>query len=187
MDALRVTRPSSATLGGDRCSGEHRGLRDESGAALLIAVVLLLLMSALGITALQHAQDEASASGRARRKDATLYAGEAGLAMVQSNLLANYNGATMPSFTIDEPAMVNDGFGNPIAVRSGRPENAAPESIGGTGTGIAEVPDGYQIGAGTGHGFSAVRADIVATDAGNGTVHLQAQYRLYEGSGGGSY
>ena len=106
-------------------------------------------MSALGITALQHAQDEASASGRSRRKDATLYAGEAGLAMVQSNLLTNYNGATMPSFTIDEPALVNDGFGNPIAVRSGRPENAArrgdrrhrrPD--------VAEAPDGFLINLG---------------------------------------
>ena len=175
MSALRVNR-----------SGV---VRDERGAALLISVVLLLLMSALGITALQHAQDEASASGRSRRKDATLYAGEAGLAMVQSNLLSSYNGATMPSFTIDEPALVSDGYGNPIAVRSGRPENAVPESIGGIGSGVAEAPDGYLINLGnqSAQAFSAVRADIVATDTGNGTVHLQAQYRLHEGGGGGSY
>ena len=178
MDSLRVTRSSSA-----------RGLRDERGAALLIAVVLLLLMSALGIAALQHAQDEASSSGRSRRKDATLYAGEAGLAMVQSSLLSNYNGATMPAFTIDEPALVNDAYGNPIAVRSGRPENAAAEPIGGTGQGTSEAPDGFLINIGnqSAQSFSAVRADIVATDAGNGTVHLQAQYRLHEGGGGGSY
>jgi Tfp pilus assembly protein PilX len=183
MNTGRVTRS------GSRSSGAERVLRDERGAALLIAIVLLLLMSALGITALQHAQDEASASGRSRRKDATLYAGEAGLAMVQSNLLSNYNGATMPSFTINEPAIVNDAYGNPIAVRSGRPENAVPEAIGGTGVGIAEAPDGFLINLGnqSAQAFSAVRADIVATDAGNGTVHLQAQYRLHEGGGGGSY
>lgn len=177
MNALRVTRTGST------------GLRDEQGAALLVAVVLLLLMSALGITALQHAQDEASASGRARRKDATLYAGEAGLAMVQSSLLANYNGSSMPAFTIDEPALVNDGYGHPIAVRSGRPENAAAESIGGATSGAAEAPDGYMINLGnqSAQSFTAVRADIVATDAGNGTVHLQAQYRLHEGGGGGHY
>ncbi len=177
MDSGRVTLSSSTPW------------RDERGAALLIAIVLLLLMSALGITALQHAQDESSASGRSRRKDATLYAGEAGLAMVQSSLLSNYNGATMPSFTINQPALVNDAFGNPIAVRSGRPENAVAESIGGTGTGAAETPDGFLINMGnqSAQSFSAVRADIVATDAGNGTVHLQAQYRLHEGGGGGSY
>lgn len=177
MNASRVTRSAP------------NALRDERGAALLIAVVLLLLMSALGITALQHAQDEASASGRSRRKDATLYAGEAGLAVVQSNLLNNYNGATMPAFTINDPGLVNDGYGNPIAVRSGRPENAVPEPIGGTGVGTAEAPDGFMINLGnqSAQSFSAVRADIVATDTGNGTVHLQAQYRLHEGGGGGSY
>jgi Tfp pilus assembly protein PilX len=176
MDALGVTRPRVGLI------------RDESGAALLIAVVLLLLMSALGITALQHAQDEASASGRSRRKDATLYAGEAGLAMVQSNLLSRYNATATSAFTIDEPALVNDGYGNPIAVRSGRPENSVPEPIG-AGANVAEAPDGFLINMGnqSAQSFSAVRADIVATDAGNGTVHLQAQYRLHEGGGGGSY
>ena len=177
MNAPRVTHPFVSRA------------RDERGAALLVAVVLLLLMSALGITALQHAQDEASASGRSRRKDATLYAGEAGLAMVQANLLNQYNGATMPSFTINEPAMVQDQHGNPIAVRSGRPENSAPEPIGGTGSGVAEAPDGFLINLGSqsAQAFTAVRADIVATDSGNGTVHLQAQYRFHEGGGGGSY
>ena len=163
-------------------------VHDERGAALLVAVVLLLLMSALGISALQHAQDEASASGSSRRKDATLYAGEAGLSMVQASLLANYNGGTTPAFTIDEPALVNDGFGNPIAVRSGRPENAAAQAISASG-GAAEAPDGYMLNLGSGNAqsFGAVRADIVATDAGNGMVHLQAQYRLHEGGGGGQY
>ncbi len=177
MNTLRVTRTASETL------------RDERGAALLVAVVLLLLMSALGITALQHAQDEASASGSSRRKDATLYAGEAGLALVQANLLANYNGGTTPAFTIDDPGLVNDGFGNPIAVRSGRPENAVAEAIGGGSGATAEAPDGFMLNLGSGNAqsFAAVRADIVATNAGNGTVHLQAQYRLHEGGGGGQY
>jgi len=177
MNALRVTRSGSDVL------------RDERGAALLIAIVLLLLMSALGITALQHAQDEASASGRSRRKDATLYAAESGLAMVQSRLLSSYGGATMAAFTVDEPTLVNDNFGNPIAVRSGRPENAVPEPIGAAGNGRAEAPDGYMMNIGSqgAQSFSAVRADIVATDVADGMVHLQAQYRLHEGAGGGSY
>jgi len=177
MKAPRVTPPASSVL------------RDERGAALLIAVVLLLLMSALGITALQHAQDEAAASGRSRRKDATLYAAEAGLAQAQSRLLAGY--ATPEGvasfFTINEPALVSDGFGNPIAVRSGRPDNPVPQSINASDAPSGEPPDGYQIGASAGYDFRAVRADIVATDADNGTVHLQAQYRLYGGSGGGMY
>lgn len=181
--------PTRVTPAAPRSSGAERGLRDERGAALLIAVVLLLLMSALGITALQHAQDEAAASGRSRRKDATLYAAEAGLAKAQSSLFAGYDSPTgfASPFTIDDPALVNDGFGNPIAVRSGQPGSALAESIDATSAPTGEPPDGYQINGGGGYQFKAVRADIVATDAGNGTVHLQAQYRLYGGSGGGMY
>jgi len=177
MNSPRFTRSACAPL------------RDERGMALLVAIVLLLLMSALGITALQHAQTEASASGRSRRKDATLYAGEAGLSMVQQRLLSNWGGGSMASFTIDEAALVSDGFGNPIAVRTGRPENAAAEAIGGSGTGRAEAPDGFMLNLGNqgAQSFSAIRADVVATDSGDGMVHLQAQYRLHEGAGGGSY
>ena len=164
-------------------------LRDERGAALLIAIVLLLLMSALGISALQHAQDEASASGRARRKDATLYAAEAGLSLVQSRLLANWGAATPTSFTIDEASLVTDGYGNAIAVRSGRPDNAVAESVDIGGSGNSEPPDGFMVNLGNqgAQSFRPVRADIVATDTNDGMVHLQAQYRIHEGSGGGSY
>jgi Tfp pilus assembly protein PilX len=177
MNLLRVTRSDS------------KFVHDERGAALLIAVLLLLLMSALGLTALQHAQNEASASGQSRRKDATLYAGEAGLALVQSRLLSTWGVSSAPTFTIDEPALVNDGFGNPIAVRSGRPENAAAEAIGGGGSGLGQAPEGYLLNIGNqgAQSFSAVRADIVATDASNGMVHLQAQYRVHTGAGGGGY
>ena len=159
--------------------------RDESGMALLIAVVLLLLMSALGLNALQKAQDEAAASGRARRKDATLYAAEAGLSMVQERLFSTWE-APAP-FTINEASLVQDGFGNAIAVRSGRPENPAPQVILPTGSGNAAPPDGYLANLGTvgAQSYKAVRADIVATDLANGMVHLQAQYRVHES--GGSY
>lgn len=163
--------------------------RDESGMALLIAVVLLLLMSALGLTALQHAQDEASASGRARRKDSTLYAAEAGLALVQSRLLDNWGVAQPAPFTIDEASLVKDAFDNPIAVRSGRPENSVAQTISAAGGGSAAPPDGFMVNLGNqgAQAFTPVRADIVATDSSSGMVHLQAQYRVHEGSGGGSY
>ncbi len=163
--------------------------RDESGMALLVAVVLLLLMSALGLTALQHAQNESAASGRARRKDATLYAAEAGLALVQERLLSNWGTTTLAPFTIDEASLVRDGFDNPIAVRSGRPENATPQVIAPASGGGAAPPDGYMLNLGSqgAQKFVPIRADIVATDQANGMVHLQAQYRVHEGSGGGSY
>src|SRR5262245_31277256 len=102
-------------------SRDTLGLRDERGMALLIAVVLLLLMSALGVAALQQAQDESSGGGRSRRKDSTLYAAEAGQQLAASRLFDSWDAMASSEFSIDEPAMVTDAFGNPIAVRSGTP------------------------------------------------------------------
>jgi Tfp pilus assembly protein PilX len=165
------------------------GARDESGMALLISVVLLLLMSALGLSALQHAQDEAVSSGRARRKDATLYAAEAGLALVQERLLSNWGAAQVAPFSINESSLVRDAYDNPIAVRSGRPENSTPAVIAPASGASAAPPDGFMVNLGNqgAQAFTPIRADIVATDQANGMVHLQAQYRVHEGSGGGSY
>ena len=161
--------------------------RDERGMALLIAVIVLLLMSALGLSALQHAGDEASGSGRSRRKDATLYAAESGLKLAQVKLAKS---DPSNAVSVDDMALITDGNGNPIAVRSGAPQNGTlpPAAVG-----IAcdpnnpgEHPEGNLLNIGNPGSpvFCPVRADMTALDVGNGMVHLQAQFKVYEGSGG---
>ena len=162
-------------------------VRDERGMALLIAVVLLLLMSALGVAALQHSGDESAGGGRSRRKDSTLYAAEAGQQMVQSRLFAEWNGMSSEGFTIDEPSLVSDAFGNPIAVRSGAPGPAGlpatPAKLDDKANNMktnAPQRDGFTLNIGglNRRTFRAVRSDVVAQDLGNGLVHLQAQYSV---------
>jgi type IV pilus assembly PilX-like protein len=171
-----------------------RAARSQDGMALLIAVIVLLLMSALGLAALQHAGDEASGSGRARRKDATLYAADSGIKMIQVKLLTTYVASpTMSPVNLDEPTLVKDGFGNPIAIRSGAPQNgtipAAPASIAADPNVPSENAEGYMLNQGNqgSQQFRPVRADVTALDIANGMVHLQAQFSVLEGSGGGSY
>ena len=166
-----------------------QGIRDERGMALLIAVVLLLLMSALGVAALQHSGDESAGSGRSRRKDSTLYAAEAGQQMVASRLFTSWNGMSSEGFTIDEPALVSDAFGNAIAVRSGSPGPAGlpatPSKLDDKANNVksnAPPPNGFTLNIGglNRRTFRSVRSDIVAQDSGNGLVHLQAQYSVME-------
>jgi Tfp pilus assembly protein PilX len=159
--------------------------------ALLIAVIVLLLMSALGLAALQHSGDEASGSGRARRKDATLYAAESGLAMVKAQVRDALR-VTGPDFTVvfDSPSIVEDTFGSPIHVRSGIPSGGTLPATSGAiriNKEGKENAEGHMlnIGASSGSsGFNPLRVDITAMDAGNGLVHLISQYRVYEGSKG---
>ena len=163
------------------------GPRDESGMALLIAVILLLLMSALGLAALQHSGDESAGSGRSRRKDATLYAAEAGQAMAQGRMFAQWDAMASADIFVDEPAMVTDAFGNPIAVRSGVPGPAGlpatPAKIDQSDNGIksaSKQKDGFMLNIGNANSrsFKSQRVDIVAQDTGNGLVHLLAQYSV---------
>jgi len=170
-----------------------RAAKAEDGMALLIAVIVLLLMSALGLAALQHASDEASGSGRSRRKDATLYAADSGLKLLQVRLLTNFVASpNMTPVSLDEPTLIKDGYGNSIAIRSGSPENgglpAAPAAVG-PSAGPSQHAEGYMINTG-GQGtqsFKPARADVTALDVANGMVHLQAQFTVLDVSGGGGY
>ncbi len=68
-----------------------RRTNDESGIALLIAIVLLMMVSMIGVAALQSSQGENATSGRSRRKVANLQAAEAGLRIVHNQLLTSFN------------------------------------------------------------------------------------------------
>jgi len=159
--------------------------------ALLIAVVVLLLMSALGLAALQHAGDEASGSGQARRKDATLYAADSGIKMIQVKLLNNVSASSSNPVNLDEPTLIKDGFGNSIPIRSGAPQNgtipATPEAIAADPNQPSEPPEGYMVNQGNPNTpeFRPVRADVTALDVANGMVHLQAQFSVLDS--GSSY
>ncbi len=64
----------------------HKKLKDEKGIALLISVILMLLISAIGIAALQHAREESSGSGRSRHHTKNLHAADGVLQLVVQQL-----------------------------------------------------------------------------------------------------
>ncbi len=66
----------------------HTKLKDEKGIALLISVILMLLISAIGIAALQHAREESSGSGRSRHHTKNLHAADGMLQLVVQQLAA---------------------------------------------------------------------------------------------------
>jgi hypothetical protein len=172
-----------------------RDLRDESGMALLISVIVLLLMSALALNSLQHAGDEAVGSGSSRRKDATLYAAESGMAVLKNRLFDQFLSPTKKEVDFYLPDLVKDAYGNSIEVITGAPDfdngglPAQPAKIAPSDTSKAKAGVGYSINQGKPGTmrFRAVRADITAMDVTKGLVHLQTQYRVPEDPGGGSY
>jgi hypothetical protein len=174
-----MTRPSVTHFG--------RQARDESGIALIVAVILLLLMSALGLNALRHSGSEASESSRARRKDSTFYGAEAGLHLAQIRLLDGWGGTGLPSVMINEAAITTDAFGNDISARTSAGDFTNQSAV----LIEASAPKGdrqngfkQNIGSSDAQHFVPCRVGIVAQDTSQGMVFLQAQYKVHLQSGG---
>jgi hypothetical protein len=111
----------------------------EAGIAMLIAVLLLLLISAIGLAAIDHSGTEAARVGIARTRARSLYAADAGVQAAINQLR--------------QGTPVLTGFEYPLSgaiVRSGPRTASAPQPIEPSGTGAP--PEGYAIEVG-GSGF----------------------------------
>lgn len=155
-------------------------LGDERGIALLMTVILLLLISAIGVTALQHAQDEGVSGSSSRRKITTLYAADALLKLV-TNQLAGSQSLFPDVSPIEQLGFVETHSGVFVDARTGSAESGAAQPIQRVGR---TVRDGGQINTGSANTFSfgIYRASVVATDPGGGSAQLQAQYVINEGA-----
>ena len=154
--------------------------RDEAGIALLLAVILLLFISAIGLSALQSAQGEATAGGRSARKVRTLFADESGLQLVRDQL--NIDQRQYPDITaVDDTQFMQNRAGLYTEVRTGTGNNALAQEIRFVGRARRDG-DQLNLNAGNTFSFGIYRTDVVATDPVGGRVELQGQYRVSEGA-----
>ncbi len=159
-----------------------RDLRSESGIALLVAVVLMLMVSAIALSALDRARQETTGSSADRRKIATLLAADAALTIVQHRLLTDTSPFPDTSPVEDLNFMIAAN-GLATTMRTGEigTDAALPIlKVGGT------VREGGQLnigGAGT-FSYGVYRTGIVAADPAGGAVQLNAQFTVLEGGAG---
>ena len=171
-------------------------LRSEQGIALLITVILLLMVSAIGLTALNRAGDEESMQRNSTRKTHTLAAAEAGVNLITNRLLqqqavnqallnqgagqGQVQGQAMqdPLAPLDEQQLIQDDFGFWTPVRTGTVDSTVPQPL---ERRDAKTPDGYTLNAGDQPWVWRIyRATVVASDQGGGNVQVQTQYRVKE-------
>lgn len=159
-----------------------RDLRDESGIALLIAVILMLMVSAVALSALDRARQENLGSTAGRRKVATLIAADAGLRLVEDQLL-NGGSATPNTAPLQNLSFITASNGLATTFRTGEinSSTALPiMKVGGT------VREGGQLNVGGSGTFSygVYRSGVVAADPGGASVQLNAQWSVLEGGAG---
>ena len=135
--------------------------RDEAGVALLLAVILLLFISAIGLGALQSAQSEATAGGRSARKVRTLFAADSGLQLVRDQL--NIDERQYPDITaVDDTQFMQNRAGLYTEVRTGTGNNALAQEIRFVGRARR---DGDQLNINAGNTFSTASArERIPTD-----------------------
>jgi hypothetical protein len=139
-----------------------QGRKREQGIALVTAVLLLLLVAATAISAIDFSGRELQAGGRARASMRTLYAADAG---VQYALQRVQPPTDLTSFTIN----VN----SELTVESRERSQGSPQPIGEAGVG--EPPDGYAINVGSGFVSEVYDINVTATGANGATSELEAK------------
>jgi len=158
------------------------GVHAEHGVALLLTVMVLLMISAIGVTALNHAQNESVAGGSSRRKIVSLQAADSLLFLVRDQL-AGQN-AQFPNLSaIDRPTFMQNKVGIYTSARTGTMATSGAQPIQRVGKTSKE---GGQLNVNSPNTFSygIYRANVVAEDPSGGAAQLQAQYVINEGASG---
>jgi hypothetical protein len=137
---------------------------EERGIAMLLAVLLLMMVSLLGIVAIEHAGDENSVTGRTRDSARTFYAADAGTQLIVTNL------GQEP--TVQSPFTVN--FASGTFVRSGGRSDPGPQPI--EKTGVGEPPEGYALNLGAGFATEVFLGTVTAFSPGGSSVELESKY-----------
>jgi len=151
---------------------ERAGLRDETGVALIVSILVLLMISAIGIAAVDRAGDDAKVTGHAKADARALYAADAGIGVALNRLAGPIPDLT--PFNVD----LDDG----VSVRSGTRAASAPEPIAYLGT--AGPPDGYSLVIGSGFISKTYRVNVTGFGTGASRSELEAKLTRLSSSGG---
>ena len=163
----------------------ERSRQGESGMALVITVLLLLMVSAIGLSTLSRSGDEKAVAAASRRNMVNLSAAEAGLRLIQERLYqSNKNQTTAPA-TLPSMEIFADETGLGTMVRSGAIGDTSPGAI--EKVGIARGGE-LSVTKGGAEDRHIYRVSVTATDPSGGNTEIQAQFSVEGGgSGRGTY
>ena len=146
--------------------------RRESGVALLITVVLILLVGLLVLTSLRHTGVESVAGARGRSASRALHAADGGMQMALNHITQN------PPDTTPINVAVGD-----MSVQSRTRAQGAAQNIASLGAGLP--PEGYGINTGSGYVSELFLVDITSLGPTGSTAELQSKLYRFSGSTGG--
>lgn len=146
--------------------------RREGGVALLVTALILILISGVGISAIDRASQEALGGGRSRATTRSLYAADAGIEIALSHLS-------------DSPPLL-DPLDLPVGVftvQSRTRSESTPQQI--EDGGFGPPPDGYEINVGSGYFNELYVLTVTAASPAGSSSEIEA--KLAKLTSGGSH
>jgi hypothetical protein len=138
--------------------------RDESGLALLVTILVMVLVSGVALAAMSNSREEMMAGGRSRSVIRSLFAAEAGVQFAERRLLPPRD---LNSFSLTVGGMT---------VESRERDQGSPQPIS-TG-GIGKPPDGYSINIGAGFVNEIFEVNSTAANSRLPTTALEVRLGL---------
>jgi len=140
----------------------QQGDRARSGFALVTAMVVMMLVSAVVVNLIDYSGTERASSARARAAQKNLYAADSG---VQLSLQRIQLPRDLTAFSYS----LSDG----TQVESRRRTDGSPQVI--ATAGLGAPPDGYSINIGGGYVNELFQVNVTASASNNGMAELEAK------------
>jgi hypothetical protein len=157
----------------DRRRSTSRRPESERGSGLLITMLVMLMVGAVAVAAIERAGEESTAGGRSRATVRNFYAADAGIQLARMRLSAN-----PPN--LDPFSIVLEGGRR---VESRRRAEGAPQPL--TRDGFGPPPDGFSLNSDSPFLNEVYLINITSTTPGGTTTEIEAKVlRLAAGSGG---
>jgi hypothetical protein len=146
--------------------------RRESGVALLITVVLILLVGLLVLTSLRHSGDESTAGARGRSASRALHAADGGMQVALNHITQTTPDTDPIDITISG-----------MSVQSRTRAQGAAQNL--TSLGPGPPPPGYGFSTGSGYASELFVANITSLGPTGSTTELQSKLFRFDGTPGG--
>ena len=143
----------------------------ESGIAMILAILLLLLLSGIGIAVVDHSGEESAVAGRSRRSSFTFYAADSGIQL--SIARVSQFPPQLNAFTAT--------FADGTTMQTGDRSSGAPQPI--ERTNVGAPPDGFSIKYGSGYVTETYRATVSAFGPDGSSAELEAKYSKMQSAG----
>jgi type II secretory pathway component PulK len=137
----------------------------EEGIALITAVLILIIVATVAVSALKGSEEELRAGGRSRSTMSSFYAAEAGIDYAE-NRVRPPRDLTAFGFTL------SDG----TTVQSRKREVGTPQDI--VDDGLGNPPAGYSINIGSGFQNELFNLNVTASKPGSPTSEIEVKVGL---------